>query len=374
MIRCRAGIAAVLLIGSLWLCGFTLLPDASAATQDEPLKASWFDDAVFIGDSIAGTLQAYAEQHGELGSALFFCRTNYSLTAAVNGAMLLYYRGSGYRPKELLPETGAKKVFFLLGMNDVGSYDDTQYASLWTELVDGIRAGSPEMRIYFQSVTPMARSYPNNALTNERIDRYNELLRDFCDENGCCYVDVAGGFKDENGALRAELCRDGYVHLMFDAGALWCELLRDTANYSRDPSGDWGTGESGSDLDLAALYGELASKAELTDMVRLSDNTVCNAYGIAPGDYRQGIAALSGDSVRVDELWLFEAVDDDAAVRIYDAATQRIAARAEETKGYLPDQYEITRHAVAVRERQYVGLFIGPASEEQASAFSEAIG
>lgn len=232
----RAWIAAVLLFGSLLLCGFASLPVDTEAAQDRLLEDSWFDDAVFIGDSIAGTLQLYAGQHGELGSAVFLCRTSYSITTAVNGAMLLYYRGQGYQPKELLPETGAKKVFFLIGMNDVACYNDEQYAALWSALVEGIRENAPDLHIFFQSVTPIARSQPNSVLTNERIDRYNELLRDFCAENGCCYVDVASCFKNENGMLRAELCRDGYVHLILDAGAIWCAALKDAANYSSDPS------------------------------------------------------------------------------------------------------------------------------------------
>ena len=372
MIRCRAGIAAVLLIVSLWLCGFTLLPDAPAATQDEPLEASWFDDAVFIGDSIAGTLQFYAEQHGELGTALFFCRTNYSLTSAVNGSQLLYYRGSGYQPRDLLPVTGAKKVFFLLGMNDVGSYDDEQYALLWSTLVDGIRERSPELRIFFQSVTPMVRSLPGNALTNERIDRYNELLRDFCADYDCCYVEVASSFKDENGALRAELSRDGYVHLILDAGAIWSAALKEPSNYSCDPRSDRET--DGHGPDMQELYGSLTTVVELSDMIKLSPTTVYNAYGIAPEAYTQGLVALCGDSTCVDELWLFEATDETSAKQIYAASLARIAARSEEIKGYLPEQYETVRHARAVCEGRYVALFIAPESGELASAFSQAVG
>ena len=378
MERCRSEIAAVLLCLSVLLCAFTRLPVFAAAESTEAapapiLEDSWFDDAVFIGDSIAGTLQAYAEQHSQFGTALFFCRTNYSITSAVNGSMLLYYRGGGYKPNALLPQTGAKKVFFLLGMNDVGSYDDTRYASLWSALVDGIRENAPEIRIFFQSVTPMVKSLPNSALTNARIDRYNELLRDFCEEYDCCYVDVASSFKDDDGTLRGELCRDGYVHLILDAGALWCDALKNPANYSRDLYGDWAAQEDGRGVDMQAFYNGLAVEAELEDMVTLSSSTVYNAYGIAPEDYTQGIAALCGDSVRVDEIWLFEAADEEAAVRILAAAQARIEARREEMEDYLPDQYEITRHAVAVREGRYTALFIAASSGKMAQDFRQAV-
>jgi len=287
--------------------------------------------------------------------------------------MLLYYRGGGYKPNTLLPQTGAKKVFFLLGMNDVGSYDDGRYASLWSALVEEIRENAPEIRIFFQSVTPMVKSQPNSALTNARIDRYNELLRDFCEENDCCYVDVASSFKDDDGTLRGEICRDGYVHLILDAGALWCDALKNPANYSRDLYGDWAAPEDGRGVDMQAFYNCLAVEAELEDMVTLSSSTVYNAYGIAPEDYTQGIAALCGDSVRVDEIWLFEAADEEAAVRILAAAQARIEARREEMEDYLPDQYEITRHAVAVREGRYAALFIAASSGKMAQDFRQAV-
>ena len=64
------------------------------------------------------------------------------------------------------------------------------------------------------------------------IDEYNARLRDFAAENGCCFVDIAPVFKDENGDLIAALTEDYYVHFNADGCTLWAEALRDPANYS----------------------------------------------------------------------------------------------------------------------------------------------
>ncbi len=77
--------------------------------------------------------------------------------------------------------------------------------------------------------------------------------------------------------------------------------------------------------------------------------------------------------MRVDEIWLFEAADEDAAVRILAAAQARIEARREEMEGYLPDQYELTRHAAAVREGRYAALFITATSGKMAQDFRQAV-
>ena len=49
------------------------------------------------------------------------------------------------------------------------------------------------------------------------------------------YVEIGAHFKDANGNLDAQYCRDSYVHLRIDAGPIWADLLKDPANYSQPP-------------------------------------------------------------------------------------------------------------------------------------------
>ena len=203
-----------------------------------PLDETWFDDAVFFGDSVSGTLQATAFQTGGLGKALFFCETSYTLREAVSGRTSIYFRGQLYTPATLLPVAGASKVFIMLGLNDVAFLTPEEYRGCWSSLVEQLREASPEIRIFFQSMTPVMAGHEYGSVNNTVINTYNENLRDFCRENGCVYVDIATHLMNEKGELRAEYCRDEYVHLVMDAGPIWVAALKDPANYSADPRGE----------------------------------------------------------------------------------------------------------------------------------------
>lgn len=205
-------------------------PDMSELPMD------WFDDAVFLGDSITSTLEDYCDVNGALGDATFLCEISYSVRNAILNRVVVWYQGKDYRADEVVPLTGATKVFIMLGTNDVAtdaSLDVT--IQHWKTLVNMIRDKTPGATFYIQSCLPMFNEAESYYLNNDVIDEYNMRLRAFCEEAKCVYVDIAGNFKDENNGLAEEYTSDHYVHLNFDGAALWAQLLRDPANYSVDP-------------------------------------------------------------------------------------------------------------------------------------------
>lgn len=223
----------------------TIDDDFSNCDSDEPsdseitaehLDPSFFDDAVFFGDSVSAVLQYNALNENSLGNAQFYPQTGYSINAAANGLQLLRYRGHQMTPQNILRTVGAKKVFIMLGLNDPinpASIDKTM--SNWTKLVSNIREYVPDIRIYIQSCTPMYYDRQKDNKNNNLIDKYNDRLREFCIENDCTYVSIGEHFKDENGNLIEEFTRDKWIHLNFAGAAFWAELLKDPSNYSIPP-------------------------------------------------------------------------------------------------------------------------------------------
>ena len=75
-----------------------------------------------------------------------------------------------------------------------------------------------------------------NKLNNAGISEYNNLLLDYCNENGFDFVDVATPLM-ENGCLADKFCSDNDksnsnclgCHLTTDAYAIWTAVLRDYA-------------------------------------------------------------------------------------------------------------------------------------------------
>lgn len=216
-------------------------PEPSAEPTPEPtpdmspLTTDYFDDAVFIGDSVTGTLQYYAFKTGELGDALILAKTSYSVRAAVDNVVMLSYRGRDARIERILSHWGAGKVFLMLGMNDLTVIGVDKTMEYWEELLAAIREECPEVRVFIQSCTPVYDNGKLGELTNELVDEYNVRLKEFAADNDCTYVEIGAHFKNEEGSLAKEYCRDEYVHLSPMCGEIWANLLKDPANYSIPP-------------------------------------------------------------------------------------------------------------------------------------------
>lgn len=209
-------------------------PTQPAVTDEEPLDSSFFDDAAFIGDSISGTLEYHGLNSTDLGKATYLVTVDYSVKAAVENTRLVVYKGRGMSPQDALKAAGVSKVYIMLGaMGDIANNGIDKTMENWAKLIANIKEKNPDIRIFIQSCTPIAAD--TRALTNQMINDYNERLREFAAENGLTFVEIGEHFKDKNGCLPYEHCRDGFAHLRIDSAKLWVEQLKDPANYSISP-------------------------------------------------------------------------------------------------------------------------------------------
>lgn len=192
-----------------------------------PTAASdaFFSEAAFIGDSVTLKLRNYHTANGVLGNTTFLCQGSYSAAHAVNNTMYLNYQGQETTPQDALAACGAKRVFILLGMNDIALWGIDQTIVNWGKLVSNIRAKCPDIEIYIQSGTPIYLDGEIGSLNNANMDAYNVRLQAFAAENGCTYVDVNTPFKNASGGLASAYCSDEYVHFTDAACQLWVKIL-----------------------------------------------------------------------------------------------------------------------------------------------------
>lgn len=193
--------------------------------------SEFFNDSAFIGDSVSLKLSYYAEDTGELGDALFLVSGNYGVAHAVEDTMQLYFQGKDMTPQDALATAGVKKVFIMLGMNDIGLYGVDKTVEYWAEFVKNIREKNPNIAICIQSMTPVYSDGQVGDLTNSNVDDYNKKLKEFASKNNCSYMDIASFMKDSDGGLASDYCSDDFVHLT-DAGAsAWTKVLKAYAGY-----------------------------------------------------------------------------------------------------------------------------------------------
>ncbi len=189
-------------------------------------QTSFFDDAAFIGDSVTLKLRNYHQKTKALGNTTFLCVGSYSVNNALTGQLKLTYKGKEMGPADALAACGAKKVFILLGMNDIALTGIDKAINNWATLIQRIREKNPDIEIYIQSGTPIYKSGEIGDLNNANMDKYNVRLQAFAQQNGCHYIDIATPMKDSSNGLAEKYCSDKYVHFTDAACKLWIDILK----------------------------------------------------------------------------------------------------------------------------------------------------
>ena len=196
---------------------------------------SYFNDAVFVGDSVSMKLSFYEAAVDVLGKAKF-------LTAGSLGSGNALWEVSEqsvhpvYKDEKMLIEDsismmGAKKVYIMLGMNDIALYGVEQATANMEKLIDRILAKSPDAVIYIQSMTPITST--SNLLSSSghnpgTIHAYNKALLNLSKARGFYFVDVASVMYDSNGYLQRDYCSDPDemgIHFTNAGCAVWADYL-----------------------------------------------------------------------------------------------------------------------------------------------------
>ncbi len=197
----------------------------------ERADASYFDDAVFIGDSVSLQLTYYNMATSCFGEATFL--TSGSLSAgnalwSLDNPKSVHptFRGQKVSLADGVAMSGKKKVYLMLGVNEIGWTGPEGSIDSLKAVVDTILAKSPDVMFYMQSVTPL--SYDRGSLNMKTVNEYNALLSELCRERGWYYLDVASVFRNETGYLIPEYCSDLHdmgIHFNNEACKIWAEYL-----------------------------------------------------------------------------------------------------------------------------------------------------
>lgn len=200
---------------------------SGAVPASEPVENTYFDDAIFFGDSIS------------TGISLYHIADNTAVVAmtGINPDNINYKEvidaddGSDRRLTVLdaAKAHGArKKVYIMLGGNGIG-YDIKTFITGYRTFLTSVKAQYPDAVIYLQSMTPVVADYVNEfdpTMNNEKIDTYNLEICKLAQEEGVYYLDVASAFKDETGALPKEASPVDGLHFTPEYYAKWFAYLK----------------------------------------------------------------------------------------------------------------------------------------------------
>lgn len=229
-----AAAVAVLLTALLPCSAFA----ATSMARNITLRDDYFDDAVFVGDSISLKLKNYVNKQRKREPGFFGNAEFLTVGGLGSGNVQLpitpdslhpRYNGEKMYLEDSVAATGAKKMYIMFGMNDIVPYGVEGAIENLETLIDKILAKSPDLTVAVESVTPILTEKQQRNLNNDSIAAYNEALQELCGRRGFEYLDIGSQLAGGDGGLVYEYCGDapGLGMHLSDAGCVpWVEYLR----------------------------------------------------------------------------------------------------------------------------------------------------
>lgn len=185
------------------------------------VEDSYFDDALFIGDSRTVGLS----QYGRLGNADYFADVGLSSFNVFSSTASDTNFGSTTLTSLLSSKTYGK-VYVMLGINECGYPDETLYAQL-DSVVYTIREYQPDAIIFVMANLRVSYSKSTTAsyFSLDNINNLNEHLRSLSNDTDIFYIDANPLFCDENGYLKSDVTGDG-THIYGSQYPIWADFLK----------------------------------------------------------------------------------------------------------------------------------------------------
>lgn len=201
-----------------------------------PAPAKYFNDAVFIGDSISEGLKVEAMylkntfNTDYFGKARFLTAQNFGLFNALRGSNLPLYKGEKQPIWKSIAQMDITKIYICLGMNDLASFSVKEIISNYKTVIKKLLKAKPGAKILIQSLTPITRSEEKNQVyklvTKARLNELNQALCGMAEKDGYYYLDIYSVIKDNQGFLADKETWDLTCHMRPEALARWIKYLR----------------------------------------------------------------------------------------------------------------------------------------------------
>ncbi len=198
-----------------------------AVPESEAVDDSYFDDAIFIGDSRTDGLKMYSG----LPVSCFWSEVGLTVTKCFQDRFVVL-NGQYLTVGEALEQADYSKVYIMLGMNELGWVYESEYAKGYARIIDVIQSTHPDAEIYVQSIIPVSKWLNNNPEANRgyntmaNVIRLQKALVEMVNsKEGVHYVNVAECMEDNEGYLFSDATEDG-LHLNATYCKIWMQYLR----------------------------------------------------------------------------------------------------------------------------------------------------
>lgn len=189
-------------------------------TPSESFDRTFFEDDLFIGDSIFTGLYLY---DGYLDMKNVAAAVGYTPYGAVNKEI----DDKGMTALEYAKQMQPKRIFIMLGSNAMSGGNHSGLEESYRELVSRLMGACPDAEICCISITPTARynDYPN--IDNSEVREVNKVIKSLCSELGLKYCDLYSLISDSDGYFLDEYAEVDGMHFKGKTyGVLLSELQK----------------------------------------------------------------------------------------------------------------------------------------------------
>ena len=184
---------------------------------------SYFDDAVFIGDSRIVGMHDYsgwdnATYYASIGLTVY----------DVFDKPIVEENGTKITVEQALQEHQFKKILVMIGINEMGTGTVDSFMEAYTKMVEHLEELQPDAIIFLHGIMKVKqeKSESDPIFNNPNIQERNDRIAQLADNKRIFYLDVNEVVTDETGNLNPEYTYDE-IHLLGKWYCLWTDYLLD---------------------------------------------------------------------------------------------------------------------------------------------------
>jgi hypothetical protein len=182
---------------------------------------SYFDDALFIGDSRTVGLSEYSNwknpvYYADVGLTVYHVFDKE--IANVNGETM--------NIDQALQRQKFGKIYIMLGINELGRGTTETFAAKYSQVIGRIRELQPDAIIFIEGIMGVSKKKSDSdpIFNNKNIQERNAAIESLADNSSVYYIDVNQVIMDASGGIPSEYTFDN-VHLKAAYYSIWTNYL-----------------------------------------------------------------------------------------------------------------------------------------------------
>ncbi len=197
-----------------------------ALMENGRVHLNYFDDALFLGDSLADGFYDYQSTTGIRAMAFFTNRSLQPISFINGNYVTVHGYDTSINAIETIKELSPKKIYIILGTNAM-NLSDEQFLADYSALIDELKIAVPDCTIYINSLMPTTaeKSAEDSIYSPDRISNLNNSLAKIASQKSVYFLNIYEIFAVEGGHLNPDLAYSDGIHLTPTGYKNWSDYL-----------------------------------------------------------------------------------------------------------------------------------------------------